>query len=142
VDKVGQVFSEYLGFPCQFSFHRLLHTHHLQSGTGTIGQVIPTYQVDPVSSHPKKLKDTKFYFRFKLCEIAQPNLQNRLWFGYMSHFFIYLIFTFAGFLRGTSGRQNFLPVLFGIIQYIHSQRVTFILNIRLSTVHSHSVLLC
>jgi hypothetical protein len=30
VDKVtlGQVFSEYFGFPCQFSFHRLLHTHH------------------------------------------------------------------------------------------------------------------
>jgi hypothetical protein len=40
VDKValGQVFPEYLGFPCQFSFHRLLHTHHLSYGAGTIGQ--------------------------------------------------------------------------------------------------------
>jgi hypothetical protein len=30
VDKVAleQVFSEYYGFPCQFSFHRLLHNHH------------------------------------------------------------------------------------------------------------------
>jgi hypothetical protein len=30
VDKVdlGQIFSEYFGFPCQFSFHRLLHTYH------------------------------------------------------------------------------------------------------------------
>jgi hypothetical protein len=31
VDKVtsGQVFSEYLGFPCQIrSFHQLLHNHH------------------------------------------------------------------------------------------------------------------
>jgi hypothetical protein len=30
VDKValGQVFSEYFGFPCQFSFQRLLHIHH------------------------------------------------------------------------------------------------------------------
>jgi hypothetical protein len=30
VDKVtlGQVFSEYFGFPCQFSFHQLLHVHH------------------------------------------------------------------------------------------------------------------
>jgi hypothetical protein len=40
VDKValGQVFSEYLNFPCQFSFHRLLHAHHhLSSGAGTIG---------------------------------------------------------------------------------------------------------
>jgi hypothetical protein len=34
MDKValGQVFSEHTGFPCQFSFHRLLHTH-LLSGT-------------------------------------------------------------------------------------------------------------
>jgi hypothetical protein len=41
VDKVtlGQVSSEYLGFPSQFAFHRLLHTHHLSSGAGTIGQI-------------------------------------------------------------------------------------------------------
>jgi hypothetical protein len=40
VDRVAlvPVFSEYFGFPCQFSFHRLLHTyhhhhhHHLSSG--------------------------------------------------------------------------------------------------------------
>jgi hypothetical protein len=30
VDKValGQVFSEYLGFSCQSSFHQFLHNHH------------------------------------------------------------------------------------------------------------------
>jgi hypothetical protein len=41
VDNValGQVFSEYFGFPCQFSFHRLLHTHHLLSGAGTVGEL-------------------------------------------------------------------------------------------------------
>jgi hypothetical protein len=47
VDKValGQVFSEYFGFPCQFSFHRLLHNHpHLSSGAGTIGQKWPQYK--------------------------------------------------------------------------------------------------
>jgi hypothetical protein len=38
---LGQVFSEYFGFPCYFSFHRLLHIHHhLPSGAGTIGQVV------------------------------------------------------------------------------------------------------
>jgi hypothetical protein len=35
----GQVFSEYFGFPSQFSFHQLLHIHHhhhhLLSGAGT-----------------------------------------------------------------------------------------------------------
>jgi hypothetical protein len=37
---LGQFFSEYLSFPCQFSFHWLLHTHHLSSGAGTIGQLV------------------------------------------------------------------------------------------------------
>jgi hypothetical protein len=43
VDKVelGQVFSEYFGLPCQFSFHRLLHIHHLlSSGSGTKGKFV------------------------------------------------------------------------------------------------------
>jgi hypothetical protein len=58
LDKValGQVFSEYFGFPCQSSFHWLLHNHHPSSGAGTIGQQWPTYQVDSVSPHPEKLK--------------------------------------------------------------------------------------
>jgi hypothetical protein len=41
VEKValGQVFSEYFSFPCQSSFHQLLHNHHHQSsGAGAIGQ--------------------------------------------------------------------------------------------------------
>jgi hypothetical protein len=43
VDKValGQIFSEYFGFPCQFLFHRLLYTHHhLSSGAGIISQLV------------------------------------------------------------------------------------------------------
>jgi hypothetical protein len=47
VDKValGQVFSEYFGFPCQSSFHQLLHNHpHLSSEAGTIGQKWPQYK--------------------------------------------------------------------------------------------------
>jgi hypothetical protein len=46
VDKValGQVFSEYFGFPCQSSFHQFIHNHpHLSSGAGTIGQQWPQY---------------------------------------------------------------------------------------------------
>jgi hypothetical protein len=33
-------FSEYFDFPCQFAFHRLLHTHHLSSVAGTIRQTV------------------------------------------------------------------------------------------------------
>jgi hypothetical protein len=45
---LGQVFSEYFGFPCQ-AFHRLLHTHHnLSSGAGTIGQIVASVIVDAV----------------------------------------------------------------------------------------------
>jgi hypothetical protein len=54
VDKVamGQVFSEYFGFPCQSSFHQLLHSQpHLSSGACTIGQKWPQYIVDLVPPH-------------------------------------------------------------------------------------------
>jgi hypothetical protein len=47
VDKValGKVFSEYFGFPCQSSFHQLLHNHpHLSSGAGTISQKWSQYK--------------------------------------------------------------------------------------------------
>jgi hypothetical protein len=38
---LGQAFSECFDFPCQFSFHRLLHTHHhLSSGAAIIGQLV------------------------------------------------------------------------------------------------------
>jgi hypothetical protein len=42
VDEVvlAQVFSECLGFPSQFSFRRMLYTHHLSSGAGKIGQLV------------------------------------------------------------------------------------------------------
>jgi hypothetical protein len=34
-------FFEYLGFPCQFSFHRLLHIYyHLSCGVGTTDQLV------------------------------------------------------------------------------------------------------
>jgi hypothetical protein len=41
VDKValGQFLSENFGFPCQFSFYKILHIH-LSSGAGTIGQLV------------------------------------------------------------------------------------------------------
>jgi hypothetical protein len=52
VDEValGQVFSQYFGFPCQSSVNQLLHNHpHLSSGADTIGPKRPRYQVDSVS---------------------------------------------------------------------------------------------
>jgi hypothetical protein len=52
---LGQVFSEYFGFPCQFAFRRLLHNHHhLSPGA----KQWPQYQVDSVSPHEKKIGTT------------------------------------------------------------------------------------
>jgi fatty acid desaturase len=69
VDKValGQVFSEYLGFPSQFSFHRLLHIHHhLSSGAGAIDQLVADvpsgFSLTPPQESKKKL--TKLLLRF------------------------------------------------------------------------------
>jgi hypothetical protein len=58
VDKVAlkQVFSEYFGFPCQFSFHRMLQIHHhLSSGAGTIGQLVADVPSGLSHPTPKKL---------------------------------------------------------------------------------------
>jgi hypothetical protein len=55
---LGQVFAEYFGFPCQFSFHKLLHTHHLSSGAGTICQLVADvpsgFSLTPVQEIKKK----------------------------------------------------------------------------------------
>jgi hypothetical protein len=51
-----QVFPDYFGFSCQFSFHRLLHIHHyLSSGAGTIGQLVADVP-SAVSSHSQENK--------------------------------------------------------------------------------------
>jgi hypothetical protein len=60
----GQVFSEYFGFPCQFSFHRLLHTHNLLSGAGTIGQIVADVPSGLSLTPPQETKKKK-----KLCTI-------------------------------------------------------------------------
>jgi hypothetical protein len=60
VDKValGQVFSEYFAFLCQFLFHRLLHIH-LSSGAGTIGQLVA--DVDSVNPPQETEKKKEIY---------------------------------------------------------------------------------
>jgi hypothetical protein len=60
VDRVvlGQVSSEYFGFPYRFSFHQLLHTR-LSSGAGTIGQLVA--DVPSGRTPPKEMKNKKFW---------------------------------------------------------------------------------
>jgi hypothetical protein len=57
LDKValGQVSSEYLGFPCQFSFHRMLHIH-LSLGAGTTGPLLVGVPNDSISRPPTNKK--------------------------------------------------------------------------------------
>jgi hypothetical protein len=57
VDKVVlvQIFSEYFGFPYQFSFHRLPHIHRdLSSGAGTIGQLVADLLNGPSFTPPQE----------------------------------------------------------------------------------------
>jgi hypothetical protein len=59
LDKMalGQVFSECFRFPCQFSFHRLLHIHHhLSSGAGTTGQTVADVPSELSLTPPKETK--------------------------------------------------------------------------------------
>jgi hypothetical protein len=63
VDKValGQVFTEYFSFSCQFAFHRLLHTHHhLSSGAGTIGQTVAAVPSGLILTQEEEEEGTKW----------------------------------------------------------------------------------
>jgi hypothetical protein len=82
VDKValGQVFSEYFGFPCQFLFHRLLHTH-LSSGDGTIGQLVADVPSGLSLTPPHEIKK----------KIVQDAYQIRHEFEFMKRKFEYKI---------------------------------------------------
>jgi hypothetical protein len=56
---LGQVFSEYFGFPCQFSFHRLLHIHHHHHhhpGAGTVGQLVADVPSGLILTQPQETK--------------------------------------------------------------------------------------
>jgi hypothetical protein len=51
-EKVKLSQYQYFGFPCQSSFHQLLHNHpHLSPGACTIGQKWPQYLVDLIPLH-------------------------------------------------------------------------------------------
>jgi hypothetical protein len=67
VDNValGQVFSEYFGFLCQFSFHRLLHTHDLSPGAGKIRQLVADVQSGLSLTPPQETKK-----KMALCILA------------------------------------------------------------------------
>jgi hypothetical protein len=79
VDKVvlGQVFSGYFGFPCQFSFHRLPHDHqrHLSSGVGTISQIVADVpsglSLTPTQENKKRVK-----VRLSLCLIKHQTMKT------------------------------------------------------------------
>jgi hypothetical protein len=73
VDKVAleQVLSEYIGFPCKFSFHRLLHTHHLlSSGAGRIRQLVADVPSGISLSPPHETKKTNYSFALAM-EVAE-----------------------------------------------------------------------
>jgi hypothetical protein len=72
VDKV--VFSEYLGFPWQFSLHRLFDTrHHLSSGAGTIGPIVADVPSGRSLTQPQETKinytSLLIHFNLTLCVI-------------------------------------------------------------------------
>jgi hypothetical protein len=84
VDKVtlGQVFSEYIGFPCQFSFRQMLHTH-LSSGAGTIGQFVTDVPSGLSLTPPQENKKiiVYIYVLFNEPVISSAYLTSEWWNG-------------------------------------------------------------
>jgi hypothetical protein len=71
-----QVSSEYFGFLCHFSFHRLLHTHHLSSGAGTIGQILADVPSKLSLTPPQETKKKK-YISTRPTPLYPPDLAVR-----------------------------------------------------------------
>jgi hypothetical protein len=77
LDKVelGQIFSEYFSFPCQFSFHLLLHIqHHLSSGAATIGQLLADVPSGLSLTPPQETKEkvkTPFRSTYTYDEVSE-----------------------------------------------------------------------
>jgi hypothetical protein len=81
-----QVFSEYFGFPCQFSFHRLPHTNsQLSARAGTIDQIV-TEAPNGINLTPPQ--ETRYYtsgnrYTLPLCPTSficaedRPNSHHR-----------------------------------------------------------------
>jgi hypothetical protein len=63
----GQVFSESFGIPRKFSFIKMIHTHHLSSGAGTIGQLLADVpsglNLTPPQEILKKVFNDRFYVK-------------------------------------------------------------------------------
>jgi hypothetical protein len=55
---LGQVFSKHFGFLCQFLFHRLLRTHRLSPGAGTVGQIVADVPSGLSLAPPQEIKET------------------------------------------------------------------------------------
>jgi hypothetical protein len=56
-----QVCSEYFGFPCQFSFHRLLHIHLLSFGAGTIDKLVADVPSELSLTPPQQTNKHNFF---------------------------------------------------------------------------------
>jgi hypothetical protein len=70
VEKVAlvQVFSEYFGFPCQSSFHQILH-HHNHPVQPTIGQLVAAVLSGPNWTPPPPTKQISgFLTLFTICK--------------------------------------------------------------------------
>jgi hypothetical protein len=59
---IGEVSSEYFVFPCQFSFHQMLHTH-LSSGAGRTGQLVAELPSGLSLTPPHEIKKETIFRR-------------------------------------------------------------------------------
>jgi hypothetical protein len=70
---MGQVCSEHYGFPCQFSFHQMVHTH-LSSGAGTIGHLVVDHIPSGLSLTPPHEIKRKIYVSVCMCMYCSGSL--------------------------------------------------------------------
>jgi hypothetical protein len=113
VDKValGQVFSEYFGFVCQFSFRQMLHTH-LSFVFGTLGRTLadvtralshtaPQKKIEKLNTLCKRDFAARMSIVHNLRETSDPNRNQAFVNQHIAN-----MFTYCSLPTGSWGIQN------------------------------------
>jgi hypothetical protein len=79
---MGQVFSEYFGFPCRFSFHQMLHIH-LSSGAGTVGQLVADVPSGLSLTPPQEIRNYAYAASHNSELISESHLRSHSKVGFV-----------------------------------------------------------
>jgi hypothetical protein len=102
---LGQVFSEYFGFPCQFAFHRLLHNHLFTWGWNN--RPNSGRRAKWTRSHPTRKTKTEIIHLIDYSVFHPVTVCAAAIFITQTHFMLHFIFCLLAFKTFSRSRNEF-----------------------------------